>query len=261
MCTPGHKQRQDLTGAVVAGDTPLYGGVDTIKHADTLLADAESLAARLWCAYWCRFSVAGSTHGNQALALAVGSPGQEVIVTRCLHRSLLLGLVLAGLRPVWVQPDRHPSGLPAAVAVGTVREALASHPGACAVFLGDPSYVGTTGDLAGHAQAAHEAGVPLIVDAAWAAHMGFHPDLPPHAIAAGADAMVTSAHKALPAFTQGALVLARTGLLDRARLDRAVEATHTTSPAGTIAASIDAARALLAQGGAALCARPPGPAA
>jgi arginine decarboxylase len=256
MCTPGHKQRQDLTGAVVAGDTPLYGGVDTIKHADTLLADAEARAARLWGADWCRFSVAGSTHGNQALALAIGSPGQEVIVTRCLHRSLLLGLVLAGLRPVWVLPERDPAtGLPGAVAVQTVRGALAAHPGACAVFLGDPSYVGTTGDLAGHADAAHEAGVPLIVDAAWAAYLGFHPDLPPHAIAAGADGIVTSAHKALPATTQGALVFARTGLLDRARLDRAFEATHTTSPAGAILASIDAARALLARDGKQLCAR------
>jgi arginine decarboxylase len=66
---------------------------------------------------------------------------------------------------------------------------------------------------------------------------------------------VTSAHKALPAYTQGALVLARTGLLDPARLDRAFEATHTTSPAGTITASIDAARALLARDGTALCAR------
>jgi arginine decarboxylase len=256
MCTPGHKQRQDLTGAVTAGDTPLYGGLDTIKHADALIGEAESRAARLWGADWCRFSVAGSTHGNQALALAVGSPGQEVVVTRCLHRSMLLGLVLAGLRPVWVLPERDPAtGLPAAVAVETVRSALAAHPGACAVFLGDPSYVGTTGDLAGHADAAHEAGVPLIVDAAWAAYLGFHPDLPPHAIAAGADGMVTSAHKALPACTQGAIVLARTRFLDRARLDRAFEATHTTSPAGAISASIDACRALLARDGKQLCAR------
>ncbi len=256
MCTPGHKQRQDLTGAVVAGDTPLYGGVDTIKHADTLLADAESRAARLWGADWCRFSVAGSTHGNQALALAVGAPGQEVIVTRCLHRSMLLGLVLAGLRPVWVLPERDPAtGLPAAVAVETVRAALAAHRGACGVFLGDPSYVGAIGDLGGHADAAHEAGVPLLVDAAWAAYLGFHPDLPPHAIAAGADGMVTSAHKALPASTQAALVFARTQRLDRARLDRAFEATHTTSPAGAITASVDAARALLARDGKQLCGR------
>ncbi len=256
MCVPGHKQRQDLVGAVIAGDAPLFGGLDTIKHADSLRVEAERRAANLWGADWCRFSVAGSTHGNQALALAVGQPGQEVIINRTLHRSLLLGLVLAGLRPVWVRPQVDAgSGLPAGVAVDAVRDALAAHPAACAVFLGDPTYVGTISDLAGHAAAAHEAGVPLIVDAAWAAHLGFHPELPRHAIAAGADAMVTSAHKALPAYTQGALVLARTQLLDEARLDRAFDATHTTSPAGSIMASIDAARALLAADGEWLCGR------
>ncbi len=256
MSVPGHKQRQDLVGAVIAGDVPFYGGLDTIKHADNLRVDSERRAAALWGADWCRFSVAGSTHGNQALALAVGQPGREVIINRTLHRSLLLGLVLAGLRPVWVRPEIDPaSGLPAGVAVPAVRDALAAHPDACAVFLGDPTYVGTISDLAGHAAGAHDAGVPLIVDAAWAAHLGFHPGLPPHAIASGADAMVTSAHKALPAYSQGALVLARTERLAAARLDRAFEATHTTSPTGSIMASIDAARALLAAHGERLCGR------
>ena len=200
--------------------------------------------------------MAGSTHGNQALALAVGRPGDEVIVSRTLHRSLLLGMVLAGLRPVWVRPGVDPaSGLPGAVPVAAVRSALAAHPEARAVFLGDPSYVGTISDLAGHAAAAHQAGVPLIVDAAWAAHQGFHPGFPPHALAAGADAMVTSAHKTLPAWSQGALVLARTERLDPARLERAFDATHTTSPTGTILASIDAARELLARDGHALSGR------
>ena len=273
MSVPGHKQRRDLTGTVTAGDAPLYGGLDSIKHADELLAEGERRAAQLWGADWCRFSVAGSTHGNQALALAVGEPGRPIVVTRALHRSLLLGIVLAGLEPVWVLPEVDPAtGLPGPVPVRAVKDALARHPDACAVFLGDPSYVGTTGDLAGHAAAAHQAGVPLLVNAAWAAHLGFGPGLPPHALAAGADAMVTSAHKVLPAYTQGALVLARTTLgqldaprldparldparLDPARLDRAFEATHTTSPAGAIMASIDAARALLARDGEELCAR------
>ena len=256
MCIPGHKQRRNLTGAVTAGDIPAYAGLAPIRQADALLADAERRAARLWGADWCRFSVGGSTHGNQALALAVGSPGQEVIVTRTLHRSLLLGLVLAGLRPVWVRPDQNPAtGLPGAVPVAAVAEALAAHPAACAVFLGDPSYLGVTGDLAGHARVAHQAGVPLMVDTAWGAHLGFHPDLPRHAIAAGADAMVTSAHKTLPAYSQAALVLASTERLDPARLDRAFDATHTTSPTGSILASIDAARALLARDGELLCGR------
>jgi arginine decarboxylase len=255
---PGHKQRADLVGSVVSGDVPLHAGLDTQSLAGGLLLDAERRAAQLWTADWCRFSVGGATHGNQALALSVGSPGRPVVVSRTLHRSLLIGLVLAGLEPVWVHPQIDAgTGLPTSVPVAAVEQALADHPDACAVILGDPSYLGTIGDLPGQAAAAHRAGVPLIVDAAWAPHFGFHPDLPPHALTQGADAMVISAHKALPAWSQAALVLARTtasgGLLEPARLERGFEAGHTTSPAGAILASIDAGRALLARDGERLC--------
>jgi lysine decarboxylase len=250
---PGHKQRTDLVGDVVAGDVPLYAGLDTMKLTSGVLAEAESRAARLWGADVCRFSTGGATHANQAVALAVAGDGDAVVVSRTLHRSLLLGLVLAGLRPVWVRPEVDPStGLPLGVAPASVRAALAENPDARAVFVGDPSYVGTVGDVAGLAAAAHEHGVPLVVDAAWAAHFGFHPDLPPHALELGADAMVVSAHKTLPAWSQAALVLARTGRLDPARLEAGVEATATTSPAGAVLASIDAARALLQRDGRAL---------
>ena len=102
---PGHKQRRDLVGDVVAGDVPLYAGLDTMKLARGVVAEAEARAARLWGADLCRFSVGGSTHGNQALALAVARPGDRVVVARTLHRSMLLGLVLAGLEPVWLRPE------------------------------------------------------------------------------------------------------------------------------------------------------------
>ena len=257
---PGHKQRTDLVGEVVRGDVPLYGGLDTVKQDGRLLAAAEQRAAAAWGVDWCRLSAGGATHANQAAVLALGSPGQDVVITRTLHRSLLLGVVLAGLRPVWVRPALDAAtGLPGAVPVAAVAAALAAHPGACGVVLGDPSYVGTRSDIAGHAAAAHAAGVPLVVDAAWAAHFGFCPAVPPHALAQGADALITSAHKMLPAWSQGALLLARTrrsgGLLDPGRLARGFDATHTTSPAGAILASTDAARALLQQHGAGLVAR------
>jgi lysine decarboxylase len=257
---PGHKQGTHLTGDVVRGDVPLYAGLDTMKQDGGLLAEAERRAAAAWGVDWGRLSVGGSTHANQAAVLALGRPGQDVVVTRALHRSLLLGIVMAGLRPVWVRPEIDPgTGLPGAVPVAAVAAALAAHPGACGVVLGDPSYTGARSDIAAHAAAAHAAGVPLIVDAAWAAHFGFSPAIPPHALSLGADALVTSAHKTLPAWSQGALLLARTGrsggLLDPGRLERGFDATHTTSPAGPILASTDAARALLQHHGAGLLAR------
>jgi arginine decarboxylase len=247
---PGHKQRTDLVGDVVAGDVPLYAGLDTMKLTTGVLADAEARAARLWGADYCRFSTGGATHANQAVALAVADDGDTVVVSRTLHRSMLLGLVLAGLTPVWVRPEvDRATGLPLGVAPESVRRALAAHPRARAVFVGDPSYVGTVGDVAGLAEAAHEHDVPLVVDAAWSAHFGFHPDLPRHALQLGADVAVTSAHKTLPAWSQAAIILARTERIDPARLEAGVEATATTSPAGAILASTDAARALLERDG------------
>jgi len=247
---PGHKYRTHLVGDVVAADIPLFGALGSVKHAPKLLAKAEALAAHAWGVDLCRFSLAGSTHGNQALALAVAAPGRRVIVGRTLHRSLLLGLVLAGLEPVWVRPDVDPIlGVPLGVTPTALAEAFERAPDAVAVFVGDPSYVGTRGDVSALAEVAHHHDAPLVVDAAWAAYFGFHPHLPPHALALGADALVTSAHKTLPAWSQGALVLARSGRIDPARFEAAFDAGHTTSPSGTILASIDASRALLQRDG------------
>src|SRR5215203_4394851 len=103
--TPGHKQRIDLVGPVVRDDIPLYGGVDTIRQQAGAIAEADRRLARAWGADWGRISVGGSTHGNQTLMLALCRPGDTVVVTRTLHRSLLLGMVLAGVTPVWVRPD------------------------------------------------------------------------------------------------------------------------------------------------------------
>ena len=57
--------------------------------------------------------------------------------------------------------------------------------------------------------------------------------------------MVTSIHKLLPGYTQASLVCARTERFDRDRLERGFEASHTTSSAGSVLASIDACRALM----------------
>ena len=251
---PGHKHRTDLVGDVIGGDVPLYAGLAPVKETHALLADGEGRAAAAWGVDWARMSVGGSTHANQASILALGQPRQPVIVSRTLHRSVLLGIVLAGLQPVWVRPEIDATtGLPGGVPVAAVARALAAHPDACGVLIGDPSYVGTMSDIEGIAGAAHAAGVPLVVDAAWSAYLGFSSQVPGHALQRGADALVTSAHKPLPSWTQAALLLARTtrdgGLLDPDRLERAFEATHTTSPAGAILASMDAARALLQRDG------------
>ena len=167
-----------------------------------------------------------------------------------MHKSVFAGLVLAGLDPVWVRPDIDAdTGLPLRVPAERVRDALDRRPDVRAVFLVEPSYVGVLSDVGAIAELAHGRGIPLVVDQAWGAHYGFHPELPPSTLALGADGMVTSAHKTLASFTQGAYVFARAGLLDLERLGEAFEALHTTSPSGALLASLDYARWVMAQRG------------
>jgi lysine decarboxylase len=215
-----------------------------------VLGQAERLAADLWGADLCRFCGNGSTEGNQALALALGRPGERAVIARSMHKSVLAGLVLSGLEPVWVRPDVDPAtGLPLALPAERVAAALAAAPGACGAFLVEPSFVGVVSDLTAIAEIAHAAGVPLVVDQAWGAHFGFHPAVPPHALAAGADAFVASSHKTLAAFTQSAFLVARGGFLDLERLDEAFEILHTTSVSAALLASIDRARMIMATRG------------
>ena len=247
---PGHKRSPELADALLQLDLPLVSGAEDSRLTGDVLGRAERLAAQLWSADMCRFSVAGSTHGNQAFALAVARPGDRVIVARTLHKSLHAGLVLAGLQPVWVRPEVDAAtGLSLGVPASAVERALADAPDARAVFLVEPSYIGRLSDIEAIAELAHAAGMPLIVDQAWGAHLGFHPALPRHAIDRGADGMVTSTHKNLTAFTQGSIIVARGERIDLARLDECFEMLHTTSPSAAIMASSDRARALVEERG------------
>lgn len=246
--TPGHKQRASLLdadlGKVVDADVPFYGGLDEIKLTRGVLQEAEGLAAKFWMADWTRFSTGGSTHANQAIIFALGKPGDKVALSRTAHRSVLTALVLAGLEPLWLTPEiDSATGVPIGISLQEFERVLPENP--IALLLTEPGYLGTISNLPPLIEAAHKRKIPIIIDAAWGGHFGLHPALPPHPMQIGADAFVTSIHKALPGYSASAIAVARTDLLDRARLEQGFESTHTTSPAGAPLASIDGVRALL----------------
>lgn len=252
---PGHKQkayRLDLgLGAVVDTDTPLYGGLDEIKLTEGTLKKAEELAASLWGADYARFSTGGSTHANQAIILALGKPGDKVAVARTAHRSVLSALVLTGLEPIWLTPEIDAlTGVPTGIPVSELERVLDQKP--IALLLTEPGYLGTISDLPALISKAHAHAIPVIIDAAWGAHFGFNGQFPAHVLQLGADALITSVHKALPGYSASALLLAQGKLLNLDRIEQSFETTHTTSPAGAPLASIDGCRALLQNRGQAL---------
>lgn len=255
--TPGHKRGRgapaplsETLGQMLATDIPHGGGVDTTHFSLGLLRRAELLAAEAYGGDDARFLVNGSTTGNLAMLLATCGEGDEVIVSRMLHKSLLAGLVFSGARPVWVRPAIDAArNLPLDIAPGTIAAALGDHPAAKAVVLVSPSYVGVSSDLAAIADMCAAASVPLLIDEAWGPHFGFHPKLPPSAMQAGADAGVSSTHKMLAAATQGSTLVLRRGRLDLERLHTIVDMVQTTSPSAQIFATLDASRRQMALDG------------
>lgn len=220
------------------------------ERAERLAADAYG-AARTW------FLTNGATQGNHALCLALASLGAPVVVQRNSHSSMIDGLVLSGGRPAFVAPEYDEElGMAHGVTPDSLRAGLERCPDARAAFVVSPTYYGMSADVAGLAEVAHEFGVPLVVDQSWGPHFGFHPDLPPSALALGADAVVTSTHKIVGSLTQSALLhVAPTGRVDPQRVAKAVRLTRSTSQSALLFASLDAARRQLAVHGKALITR------
>ncbi|MFN8662170.1 MAG: hypothetical protein U0075_09785 [Thermomicrobiales bacterium] len=250
FATPGHKggtgldtQVQELLGSRFAGADVW---LNTADH-DRTRRLAEDLAAETWGAERSFFLVNGSSSGNQALLLATLCPGDEVIVGRDLHQSLLAALIQTGARPVYVAPRLHPElNVGLGIAVDDVVQLLERHPAAKLVLITTPSYWGVASDVAGIVAAAHARGVAVYVDEAWGPHLGFHPGLPMSAMHAGADGAVTSPHKLLSGLSQAALLNVRGPRFDIARVANAVKLLQTTSPLMPILASLDACRQQMA---------------
>lgn len=254
MQVPGHKMRfvdgaagwaHDLVGDTVRDDIPLQGGVDDNAYSNGHLAKAEELWARAIGADRSRFLVGGSSQGNITALCAIGAQDEPIAIDRTSHRSTQAGLVLIGARPVWIYPRLHPEfHLPIGMESSSL-EAVGEP--VTAFFATSPSYIGTLSDVGALAATAHARRRPLAIDQAWGAHLDFLPGR--GAIRQGADAAVTSVHKSLLGYSQTAVVSMREGLCAASTLDRWVDLTSTTSPSGTLLATIDGTRAAMQRDG------------
>ena len=255
---PGHKGgpgadpglREALGDDALALDIPaLIQGIDAGPEP-TPWQQAQQLAAEAWGARRTWFLTNGASQGNQVACLALAHLGDEVVVQRNAHSSAIDGLIMSGLRPRFVQPELDAElRIAHCITPEALDAALAATPGAVAALVTSPTYFGAVADVRALGEVAHARGVPLVVDEAWGAHMAFHPGLPEHALAAGADLVVSSTHKIVGSLTQSAMVHLGGELIADHLVDRAVTLTESTSPNALLCASLDAARRLAATRG------------
>jgi arginine/lysine/ornithine decarboxylase len=252
---PGHRSGRGIDAETLRivgaeafrSDVLVTGGLDDRKSSRGLLSRAEALMAEAVGAEQAFFSTGGSSLSVKAAMLAVAGGKGQLLVSRDVHKSVVAGLVFAGLMPRWVtpiwDPKRHLAHPPSSDAVD---EAFAHYPRAAGCLITSPTPYGTCADVAAIAEVCHRHGKPLIVDEAWGAHLPFHDALPGSAMQAGADVAVVSVHKMGAGFEQGSVLHLQGQLVDRHRLAACAGLLGTTSVNALILAAIDGWRRTMA---------------
>lgn len=245
---PGHKQgpgadprvRAVLGDAVFRSDVLAVSGLDDRTSSSGVLKQAQALMADAVGADHTFFSTCGSSLSVKAAMLAVAGPHEKLLVGRDAHKSVVAGLILAGIRPIWVDPQWDPDlHLAHPPAPETYEAAFAEHPDARGALVTSPTPYGTCADLTAVTEICHRRGVPVIVDEAWGAHLPFHSGLPQWAMDAGADVCVTSVHKMGSGLEQGSVFHLQGDRITPETLSSRADLLGTTSPSVLVYAGLD----------------------
>src|SRR3954447_9043814 len=245
---PGHKQGRgadprvlEIVGpGVFASDVLSLNGLDDRRESQGVTTQAEDLMADAVHADKAFFSTCGSSLSVKSAMISVAGPGEKLLVSRNAHKSVVSGLIISGIQPIWVHPHfdadlqlAHPPE------PEDVRRALELHPDAKGMLLITPTDWGTCADIAGVAAVCHERDLPLIVDEAWGAHLPFHPDLPAWGMDAGADVVVTSVHKMGGAVEQSSVFHLQGDRVDPVVLKQREDLLGTTSSSSLVYLTLD----------------------
>lgn len=219
--------------------------VPTLMESPTLTQHPSAqVARRTW------FLAVDGPLGHHMAALAAPALGRTLMVQRDAPAAVTEGLVLSGLDAGFLLPtvdSEH--GVAHVVRAVDLTEALAVQVQVAAVHVVSPSRCGAVADIPALAEAAHSAGVPLVVDETWREPLcGVHPDLPPGALAEGAD-LVVAGEVPLGEAMSGAVLL-RLGHGSQAErlepsVDKAFDFVRSMAGSGNPAGASERARAVL----------------
>ncbi len=250
---PGHKrgrgnpELRDFLGQRCIGvDVNSMKPLDNLCHPVSVIREAEKLAADAFGAANAFLMVGGTTSAVQSMILTVCKRGDEIILPRNVHRSVINALVLCGAVPVYVNPEVDQRlGISLGMKREQVAKAIAEHPNAVAILVNNPTYYGICSDLKAIVDMAHKAGMLCLADEAHGTHFYFGEELPVSAMDAGADMSSVSMHKSGGSLTQSSFLLTA-DTVNAGHVRQIINLTQTTSGSYLLMSSLDISRRNLA---------------
>ena len=250
---PGHKHGRgnpELTAFLgqqcMEVDVNSMKPLDNLCHPVSVIREAEELAADAFGASHAFLMVGGTTSSVQSMVLTACKRGDEIILPRNVHRSVINALVLCGAIPVYVNPEVDQRlGISLGMTREAVQKAIQEHPKAVAVLVNNPTYYGICSDLRSIVRMAHQAGMLCLADEAHGTHFYFGTGLPVSAMEAGADMAADSMHKSGGSLTQSSLLLIGPKV-QPGYVRQIINLTQTTSGSYLLMSSLDISRRNLA---------------
>lgn len=236
---PGHKRQWEFPNPFSVDITEIEG-FDNLHHPQGILKESMEWAASVYGADRTYYLVNGSSCGILSAICGTTNNSGTILLSRNSHKSAYHGVFLNHLRAEYIYPqilDKY--GVQGGLLSEDVEEMLKTRGNIQAVFVVSPTYDGIVSDIKTIANITHKYKIPLIVDEAHGAHFRYGTDFPVSALDLGADVVIQSLHKTLPAFTQTALLHVKKGYVDLERLERYLHIYQSSSPSYLFLAGIE----------------------
>jgi len=250
---PGHKRKDRFsslslseTGAVHHLDTTEISGYDDLHHPQGIIRESMDILKEIYHTRESWYLVNGSTVGILAAISAVCRPGEKIVIGRNCHKSVYNALRLLRLEALYLYPSQdqvYDISLDIDRSVmDRLRDILNNERGIRAVVLTSPTYEGVVSDICSIRKiiSDYDDRIPLIIDEAHGAHMYFHKIFPASAMECGADIVIQSTHKTLPAMTQTALLHLCSNRVEPEKIQQWLSVYESSSPSYILMASAEA---------------------
>ena len=257
---PGHKRGEgnDFLKHIAKIDITEIDGFDNLHNAEGIIKNAQDKIAKACGVKKSYMLVNGSTCGVLAAISAAVPQNGKLLIVRNAHKSAYNAMILRDIDPEYLYPSIDEIiGVCDAITAEQVKNKLVeisngSESGVSAVFIVSPTYEGKIADVKAIADVVHSYNIPLIVDEAHGAHLPFATNIEGYgqsACQAGADIVIQSAHKTLPAPTQTAVLHICSERVDTKKIENYLHIYETSSPSYLLMAGLEAAYDLMAQNG------------
>lgn len=239
---PGHKRNTKMLGTQLPYNIDIteIDGFDDLHHADGIIKNIQEKAQKIYNTKKSFLLINGTTCGILAGIRSFVKKNDKILVARNCHKSVYHAIELNELKPIYVMPKTNEDGINLGITPKEVKNKIKENPDVKLVVLTSPTYEGIISNIKEIVKICHENKIPVLVDEAHGAHLKFmNKTKELSAVDAGADIVVQSVHKTLPALTQTSLLHINGNMVNEEKLKHELSIFETSSPSYILMASIE----------------------